>query len=194
MLNTHALRTLLGEVCPVEAAPNSVLNHHANGVDYLCLHRSPKLTLKLYLLDGAKNGNSNWLVHPHTHRYSFNSTVLAGAVRHVTFQRNKKRSDWVECRYNPDTRDLVTGAQIGLEAHADLHVPGTSYFVDPMDIHTLQVVPSAGPTLIALEQFSDVKQSTEIYFPVGSSMSWADSYIPSHEQTRQLIDRCRRLL
>ena len=47
MLDRKFFAQMLREVSPAEAMPHSVINHHVNGMDYLCLHRSDKLTVKL---------------------------------------------------------------------------------------------------------------------------------------------------
>jgi hypothetical protein len=189
----HAIRALLDQLNPQEASLDSMLNHHANGMDYLCLHRSPQLTVKLYLLHDAGNENNGWLVNPHSHRYSFESTVLAGAIRHIRFRRQRGR-EWQEHRYNPDRKAMKPGQHVGLDWQADLHRPGSSYFVDPTEIHTLQVVEEAGPTLIALHQFADVKEDTELYLRPGEKPMMPDYRRPTVAQVEELAARCMALL
>ena len=43
---------------------NSFKNFHAKGLDYICLSRTPQLTLKLYILDGDAS-ESPEVVNPH---------------------------------------------------------------------------------------------------------------------------------
>lgn len=56
---------------------NSFCDFHAKGVDYVCLARSPKHTVKLYFFDRV----TREVVNPHNHRYNFDSRVLKGSVR-----------------------------------------------------------------------------------------------------------------
>jgi hypothetical protein len=193
MAALNIYRTLLDQLNPELAAADSMLNHHADGMDYLCLHRAGGLTVKLYLLHYAENENNGWLVNPHSHRYSFESTVLAGAIRHITFARQKGR-EWQEHRYDPDNKTVKPGQHVGLEWQADLHKPGSSYFVDPMDIHTLQVVKEAGPTLIGIHQMADVKQQTELYMRPGETMMMPNYRRPSVAQVEELARRCMDLM
>lgn len=71
----------------LEQMANSRINHHTDGMDYLCLLRTPKLTVKLYCIrNTAKNANSGYLVHPHNHRYGFTSVLLSGELEHIRFE------------------------------------------------------------------------------------------------------------
>ena len=71
---------------------NSFRNFHTKGFDYLCLSRTPELTRKVYFFDGDLVDLPE-LVIPHDHRYTFTTTVLAGAIRNVRFSplRNPHR-------------------------------------------------------------------------------------------------------
>lgn len=61
------------------ALANSYKNFHAKGFDYICLERTPKLTRKLYILDGDITKVPE-VINPHDHRYSFTTMVMAGAM------------------------------------------------------------------------------------------------------------------
>jgi hypothetical protein len=63
---------------------NSYTNFHAKGVDYVCIERAAKETLKLYFFEGVKP--SEQLVMPHDHRYDFTTTVLAGEMANTIFR------------------------------------------------------------------------------------------------------------
>ena len=63
---------------------NSFRNFHAKGFDYLCLQRSPGLTLKAYFFDELPGGIAE-VVCPHDHRYPFTTTVLSGYMRHYRY-------------------------------------------------------------------------------------------------------------
>ena len=46
-MNRQFFTQMLQQASPDELAQHSMLNHHADGMDYICLHRSPKLTVKI---------------------------------------------------------------------------------------------------------------------------------------------------
>jgi len=58
---------------------NSFKNFHVKGFDYLCIHRSEQLTIKVYMMDGDASKMTE-VVNPHDHRYLFTTTVLAGEM------------------------------------------------------------------------------------------------------------------
>jgi hypothetical protein len=70
---------------------NSYKNFHAKGLDYICLYRSPQLTMKCYLFEGNL-GSLPEIVVPHNHRYHFNTVVHAGRVRDRRFQESYESS------------------------------------------------------------------------------------------------------
>jgi hypothetical protein len=63
-------------------ASNSFRNFHAKGLDYLCLHRSPELTIKAYFYSGNIGPE---VVCPHDHRYPFSTHILAGESGHKRY-------------------------------------------------------------------------------------------------------------
>jgi hypothetical protein len=69
-----------------EIQQNSFKNFHAKGLDYICLVRSDKLTIKYYFFDGDHTKLPE-VVNPHDHRYLFYSRCLAGKVLDRTFTR-----------------------------------------------------------------------------------------------------------
>lgn len=58
---------------------HSYRNFHAKGLDYLCLHRSPDVTIKAYFFDGDVTQLPE-IVVPHNHRYAFTTQVLDGLI------------------------------------------------------------------------------------------------------------------
>jgi len=63
---------------------NSFINFHCKGFDYLCLARSPQLTVKAYFFEGEVSQLPEAVV-PHDHRYDFYTHVLAGSVVNRTY-------------------------------------------------------------------------------------------------------------
>lgn len=62
---------------------HSYANYHADGLTYLCLHRSHMLTLKLYLFEGSAAGKP--AVSPHDHAYDFETYVLTGRLLNTLY-------------------------------------------------------------------------------------------------------------
>jgi hypothetical protein len=163
-----------------EMARHSVKNHHVNGLDYLCLHRSDKLTVKLYFLDPAKMAKErgDFLVAPHTHRYSFESYVLHGRLGHIRlWERRVEGSDGqYECfAYDPDTRTrkFTHACDFGHSVEYYGIAGQESYWNSTSDIHTL-LVPDKF-VLLGLVQFSDICSSSEVYLRKGSDMKYPES-------------------
>jgi hypothetical protein len=67
---------------------NSYKNFHAKGVSYLCLKRTPNLTVKLYHFDGDVSKLPE-VVNPHDHRYAFTTYVLAGAIENTFYEKHE---------------------------------------------------------------------------------------------------------
>lgn len=68
-----------------EAVQNSYRNFHAKGVDYVCVYRSPALTLKLYFFDGDVSKLPE-VVNPHDHRYPFDTWVVSGRLQNKSYR------------------------------------------------------------------------------------------------------------
>jgi hypothetical protein len=80
-----------------EMIANSYKNFHAKGFNYICLHRSDKHTLKVYILDGDITKVPE-VINPHDHRYSFRTEVLAGGMCDHQYHPNKYGIEYE--RYN----------------------------------------------------------------------------------------------
>ncbi len=187
---------MLHEMDCADMAQYSVANHHVNGLDYLCLHRSEKLTIKLYLMEKPENPNSGFLVNPHSHRYSFWSACLVGTLQHVRFAEDLTKADWMRMRYAPETRSGICDAYIGLTSKVERIHEGDHYFVTSDEIHTLKMYPGSGPLLLGLVQFSDVKEKSELYLPTEGrpTPEYPHSWTPTLIHTQALRDRCIDLL
>lgn len=195
-LNIGVFQTLLQEMDATEMAQHSTINHHVDGVDYLCLHRSERLTAKIYLIEKPTNPNSGYLVHPHSHRYSFSSTVLSGELGHVR-SIEIPGYNWTRWGYQADNRQRVHQGDFSLLTYAiEAHWRGTSYFVTPDEIHTLQMNEnSSEPVMIGLLQFSDIKPTSELYLPTGhDEVVYPASRQPTPNEAMALRARCLELL
>jgi hypothetical protein len=166
-------KNLLLQADPKVLAQHSRMDHHAIGMHYLCLHRSEAMTVKLYhITDNAENSNSGFLIHPHNHRYMFDTYVLKGVIDHIKFGVNpaalRLNVDQLETKYvNPDvgfsTRRKPGVALTAIEsrqywANGDCN----SYRVVPQDIHTLRV---SEECVLGLVQYADTDVKTSMYMP-----------------------------
>jgi hypothetical protein len=193
-----ALFQIMPEQMDVEAMTrHSSINHHVDGMDYLCLSRSEALTVKLYLMEEPRNDNSGFLVNPHSHRYAFSSIVLAGALAHLRFMPSVATyaSEWERFEYHAETRELKRIAPAWLHREAEICPAGARYFVEPHEIHTL-CVDSAGPLLLGLVQFADQGTTSDLYLPVGSNgkMTLPGTRKPTIAELSSLRDRAIELM
>lgn len=62
---------------------NSFSNFHTKGIDYLCLKRSPELTIKAYFFNDVNMPFDSGITCPHDHLYDFETYVLKG--RQINF-------------------------------------------------------------------------------------------------------------
>ena len=97
---------------------HSFKDMHVRGFDYLCLHRSPEETIKLYFFDGDMAKKPE-VVAPHDHRYDFETYVAAGAVENVWFRRSHNDElgevfNWFEYRTPGASRLMRSRSSAGL--------------------------------------------------------------------------------
>lgn len=148
------------------------INHHVDGMDYLCLQRDPQgKTYKLYIIDKPSNPNSGWLVNPHTHRYAFTSFMFRGRLQHIRFRKRQygvglqQQRDWVECLYSPEDGRVEIGNTF-LRPYQTEHIEeGDDYIVGPNEIHTLKLYDDGEPVLIGLIQGPDEKERSHLFLP-----------------------------
>ena len=197
----HALvRRQLIDLDLEESIKHSVMDHHVPGLQYLNLSRSDKFTLKLYLIEGARNDQSGFLIHPHSHRYDFNTVVLAGKVQNTVFKegleggRDSTRHSMVRLDYSPENGLAKSGPPVCLRETAESGVFGVreSYFLNCKQIHTLKVWPDA--TLLCLSQFEDKRESSSLYLPPRHQLDPITSRQPSMVELKDLRARCLELV
>lgn len=186
----------------------STINHHANGMDYLCLQRDDRVTLKIYLIRGMPREpeNRGFLINPHSHRYSFLSSLLCGSLRHYLFKEvgegeASDRQVWEKHRYHADEpigKRLQPEGLCGLDVLSSMvYQPSTgldTYFVDPHEIHTLEMIQDRVPTMLGLVQHSDVSDHSDLYLPPGGGMKLPDTRKPTFKETQALRDECIHIL
>lgn len=199
MIARSLVRHLLRQVDVAEAAQHSVLDHHVPGLDYLCLQRSPGLTVKVYLTDPARLRPqcSGYLVHPHDHRYAFDTTVLAGLVRHTTFTQWSVERGGAGCyAYSPAQHAFLPAEQrYELTAFGSVtYGAGESYHVAVPTVHTI-AVPRTAPTCLLLLQYADEHdQSTRCFSWYGPPVVQPSCYrSPTVGETAALVQRVHDL-
>lgn len=134
-----------------EAVENSYKDFHRKGVHYICLARSPKLTMKLYLFDDSLAEAT--LTLPHDSRYHFDLLVIGGRLRMTWFHESAYRTeaqgydDYVRFRWDTVLRKgkgfVADGDAQLSETHSEVLDPGGACAMRPADIHTMQVGPGA---------------------------------------------------
>ena len=144
-----------------EVLANSYRDFHAKGLDYICLKRSFKETLKLYFFDGDSSRTPE-VVNPHDHRYAFDTFVVSGEVANVEYWadplgKHYNRFHWMT--------PLNGGAgfkyadQVKLSEKSRSIFSATNHFVPQgygmpsWGIHTLRVL--SDRTVLFLRQYED---------------------------------------
>lgn len=192
---------------------HSQMDHHTVGMDYLNLQRSDKFTLKLYLIEKDVNHNSGFLVHPHTHRYEFNTVVLAGSIGNLIFEdvgKKPKKSpqelyedeiagggdfgaDHYQYTYEDGLIDVPIKTWLNIHTGASAgYTVGQSYFIKTDQIHTL--VTRGEPTLLCLSQFEDKAKANSLYLPHGTVLQERTGRTPSMEEMVAMRNRCLELI
>lgn len=155
-------------------AANSFRNFHAKGLDYLCLHRSPELTIKAYFYEAGQDSAPE-LVCPHDHRYPFSTHVLAGRSGHIRYRERllgEPTHELFQWRTPLNGGDGFTWhheARLETVSH-DRFASGSSYWCDHDEIHTITI--NRADTVLLLYQHADtvaIGQATSTYAPLGSA-------------------------
>lgn len=188
-MNPYTISRLLRQTNPEVACHYSVINHHVDGLHYLCLHRSEDLTIKVYIMEEPANPNGLYLVNPHTHRYAFSTVVLNGALDHVLFDK-VEGDDWEEFRYDPESRGKTLVQRCSLKSRKQVQGFRSAYWLEPESIHTLQIRKEQGPLILGLAQMRDTRTHSELYLPTDDHGHYLKphSRTPTVNETRELID------
>lgn len=160
-----------------DVVANSYKDYHAKGLDYLCLHRSPSLTVKAYFFESGVQALPE-VVNPHDHRYSFWTTCMSGTIRNrwyrvppcwdgETVENECGRLYNVFAWHTPllGGKGFSPAGDVPLQQYryADFQ-RGRGYFMDYEEIHTIQVMEPE--TCIVIAQFADKltpSQSTHLF-------------------------------
>lgn len=163
---------------PIEKmVENSYRNFHAKGFDYLCLHRTPELTIKAYFFDRPIDVSPE-VVCPHDHRYPFITSVLAGEAGHYRYTRANPRGDLANYsmeRYQRFDWNTPLNGGSGFtwrgdaylwRSHQERYRAGRAYHCHADEIHTIVIdKPDTVLLLYQMEDVVPVGQPTSTWVP-----------------------------
>lgn len=159
----------------------SYRNFHAKGFDYVCMRRSPDLTLKIYFFDMQPDasGMIPEVVRPHDHRYDFNTAVIRGAITNTVYREVDvlRGTPYDRLRYYTP----LNGGEGFAEGHdlvglvvdnAIEYGVGQQYRSLHRTVHTLnKVLPG---TILAVEQYAD---QVSLRAPTSTYINASERYI-----------------
>ena len=132
---------------------------HSNGFAKLVLHRDGRCALRLHVWpdDRPQTGDTE----PHSHRWDFASTVLAGGLTIVEYAESEHGLPFVRCAY--DGRDVRDEAPVRRDpATASQGGAGERYVTDRSVIHKVHPVPG-GLVATLLVQGPHRSDTTAVY-------------------------------
>lgn len=141
---------------------NSFKDFHAKGLDYVCLHRSPELTLKAYFFSDADSQRLSEVVNPHDHRYPFLTQCYSGVIENRWYREPVEDAPREYFNAFHYFTPLNGGAgftefleNVSLERHrTKAYRAGGCYSMKAEEFHTIRV--AASQTVIVLAQHEDV--------------------------------------
>lgn len=143
------------------ALQHSYKDFHAKGLDYVCLRRTPQLTIKAYFFDGLDQKPGE-VINPHDHRYPFLTQCYSGVIRNKWYRPHALHQSGVTEQYERfEWMTPLNGGDgfnwIGLSALENHRIEdfaaGDWYSMKYDELHTIQVMKPE--TVIVLAQFAD---------------------------------------
>lgn len=187
----HLAKNLIADADVATIRKNSFRNFHAKGVDYLCLHRTPELTVKLYCFDPETlvcGGPDDLVVNPHSHGYNFSTYVLQGSVTNIEYAQSldKMHTAWHETKYRSRLKGAAALTYGGVKwlaiSRLSTYWAGEHYEFDHDQIHSIRVSPIM-PTVLLLFQHADQpKDHTLLYTQTRKLPEFAGLYTPWTEE------------
>ena len=151
------LDNLLGSINWMEAAKDSYANFHVQGLSYLNLLRTERLTVKLYTFSHVQLNAQGFLVHPHTHGYNFSHRTMIGRITNHKFAITD-RNGWMMYSFQTPLNGgigLTKMIPCGLvEVGKDFCRPRQSYYLDHTEIHTLSTTDAYAAAMLI--QYHDI--------------------------------------
>jgi hypothetical protein len=138
---------------------NSYKNFHAKGLHYICLERSPLVTLKAYFFEDDISSAPEVAV-PHNHRYDFTSEVLAGELTDIEYaamdalgDRSSVAQQWSYLTPLNGGNGFTWEKEVSLfKTNTRIKKPGEILLTQSHKIHTIKVKRG---TVLLLTQMQD---------------------------------------
>lgn len=151
---------------------SSFRDFHATGLDYLCLHRSPERTAKVYFFDDEA-ADSPEVVIPHTHRYDFHTAVLAGEMVDHLFALSFTRGAPYEAFDYMTPLNGGAGFTWAREVmlyrrNSARYEAGTEHATAHFEVHTISVVPGTVLMLVQGPDIVPLNEPTRAFRAAGS--------------------------
>lgn len=144
-----------------ECLTHSYKDFHAKGLDYVCLKRTPELTVKAYFFEGLDQKPGE-VINPHDHRYPFVTQCYSGTIRNKWYHDAVDKFDCTTGYQEWEWRTPLNGGDgftwksvrwLEELRHQDFRV-GQGYWMEHDELHTIQVM--RPETCIVLFQFGDL--------------------------------------
>jgi hypothetical protein len=183
------LKNLLTGLTPEEVQQDSFLNYHAIGFNYLCLLRSPRLTVKMYFAtkDLRPCGNEDYVVNPHDHSYNFHTLCLTGSVDNINFHVTDTPAGYYHAfRFDSDQKRFAREGRATLHGHRDTYKAGDSYYLEHDVVHTISAQP--GTSLLLIQYEKQLKGPTRFFSYEDNPPSLKNLYVrPSLTESKDLV-------
>ena len=183
-----------------EALETSFLDYHAKGMHYLCLKRTPELTLKLYLIEPdhqPADRKRGWLVMPHNHAYAFEQVVLAGSINQILFKvdENAKKKDFFRLWWNPQARmgSAFVPTMVGLRSRSEWIGVRRGYAMRTDQVHTIAARRDEPTLLLSYQHHDEEAVRTAVYSSL-PELRCKGYRKPSGIELAHLITRCEALI
>lgn len=178
-MNRTMIKQLIESANPSQLAKHSFHNYHTRGLDYLCLHRNSRMTVKVYFFRKgiSKKNADGWIVWPHTHRFAFEHWQLKGKVTNHIFTIEKAGEQPFEIfGYNSELHSTHKLGECGLFERSS--ESGDFAMLDPTEIHTLT---TDGEAMALQIQYHDVHDGmTLMMAPRGARVDCRDGNLYSN--------------
>jgi hypothetical protein len=179
-----------------QAAENGYSNFHAEGVHYINLLRTDRLTVKLYVFSPQVAPNDHgWIVWPHNHSYNFHHVTVLGTITNHLFEI-VRGSDFHLFSYDTTLRGgkgLQRLTTCGLLETGHEKCPqGDGYYLDHRCIHTISA-PVGEWSAAVLCQYDDVLTTPTLMFAPEESPNCSSGLYRRMERSvaRELVDLVR---
>ncbi len=172
----------------------SFSDFHCKGVNYVCLHRSEELTLKLYEMPVH---NTRYIVSPHNHIYNFDTVLLYGDVINYYFEQGNGQEYFLrkfssKLNHGGGFSTIATQCRLRVNERILLANKLDQYYCTKDKIHTLKVYQ---PSLIFIAQYKDIDTTSIVYTDSYEKPSLEGLYNKlSPEKAKQILQTAKDCL